>query len=686
VVRLVIDERKPVDDRGNAGRSGPYELIRGRLFGEVDPRNAGNRIIQDIALAPRNARGKVEYVATFTLLRPIEAAKDAGVLINAVPNRGGRGVASWGFLPGLVDPMFYDRGWSTLWVGWQGDLAEKPSRETSAASLKMESLLVPRARQANGKPLVGPYLMRIPAVAGEGPSGEYMKLGQGGAGQLSYMPASFDTRRAELTGGPPEDIRGRPTGPRYTLAPGDWTWWNCKTKAAPMATDAAGDLCVRRLNGSFDPEQSYLLTFNVRDPLVLGLGFAAMRDANAFFRYEAEDRDGTANPVAGRLKLVVSQGVSQVGNFVKTFIALGFNADERGRRVWDAAHSHIAGRRTPVNYRFATPGSSASLYMPGSEGVLWWGRARNVVRGGRPVSMLDRCTAGDTCPKIFETFGGAELWNQRMAAGMVSLDLQHDIPLPDNVRRYYFPGTQHGGGPGGFRLSSQDPREATSGCTLPLNPNPQSDQMRALAVALVEWVGSGKEPPASVYPTLANGKLVRDERGTLRFPQLPGIPSPYGLANPLLIYDYGPQFNYVDMSGVITRQPPAIRAVVPSLVAQVDLDGNETSGAPSVQHMAPLGSYLSWNTYKSGPYAGQICSFNAGWVPFAKTATERTAVADPRASIEERYRTRAGYLAAVREAVAKAEADGFLLAADGERLIREASEATESGDLSFLKP
>lgn len=148
ITELRGDKRGPAEDPGNSGRSGDYELIRGRLFGEVDPHAPANRIIQDIALAPRNARGKVEYVATFVLLRPVNAANDAGVLISAVPNRGSRRVASWGFLPGLVDPMFYDRGWSTLWVGWQGDLSERPSREASAAGLRMESLLVPRATQA----------------------------------------------------------------------------------------------------------------------------------------------------------------------------------------------------------------------------------------------------------------------------------------------------------------------------------------------------------------------------------------------------------------------------------------------------------------------------------------------------------------------------------------------------------
>jgi len=679
IVRLVIDKRAPLQDPDNRSPFGPYEEIRGRVFGEVDPKGPGNVIIQDLDAAPVNARGKVEYISTFTLVRPVDPAKNSGVLFAPLPNRGGRITARGA---GQVDQAFYDRGYSVLWVGWQADLTEHPSAATSAAELKQESMWVPRATGRNGQPLTGHYLVRAPTGGGSGPSGAILTLDQGRAGALAYMPLSFDTRRTTLTGGPAEDVDGRSTGPHYTIAPQDWVWWDCKADAGAGPATKSGDLCVRRLTGEFKPDETYVLVFTVRDPMVMGLGLAAIRDTVSFFRYQDADAAGTANPLAGQVKYVVGQGVSQVGNLAKTVIALGFNADEKGRRVWDGANVHIAGRRIPLNYRFATPGSSATLYMPGSEGVLWWGKAVDGVRGGAPRSLLDRCEATNTCPKIFETFGGAELWNQRMTPGLVNFDLKADVPLPANVRRYYFPGTSHGGGVGGFKLSI--PADTT--CTLPQNPNPESDQMRALMIALVDWVKSGKEPPASAYPTLAKEDLVQAESGFYRFPKVPGAPRPYGLANPVLVYDYGPKFNYVDMSGVITKQPPEIRGRVPALVAQVGADGNETSGVPSVQHMAPLGSYLSWNTYKSGPYAGNICSFNAGFVPFARTTQERLANNDPRPSIEERYRSRAGYVDAVRSAVAKAEKDGFLLPVDGQRLVREAAEATQSGDLSFLAP
>lgn len=680
--RIVVDRQEPMVDDAAAGLPA-YEKLRGRLFGEVDPSAPENSIIQDIELAPRNSRDRVEYISTFTLLRPVAVEDSNKVLIAELPNRGHR-PAPFGSADRNELMFLRSRGYSVLWVGWQGDLTEKPSAALSAESLKFESIDVPRVRQSTGAPITGLYLIRVPTYAGSGPNGQIMRLEQGGAGPLSYFPASYDTRQATLTGGEAEGMDGRSLSPRYALAPSDWTWWNCSSGAPAHTAVSPAELCVKRLKGSFRTNESYTLVFTVRDPIVLGLGMAAIRDAVSFFRGATADSTGTPNPLAMRIKHVIGQGISQAGNLVKTFIALGFNADEQGRRVWDGANAHIAGRRIPLNYRFATPGSSATLHMPGNEGALWWGRASGAAHCDKSTtSLLDRCCATETCPRVFETFGGAELWNQRMTQGLVTLDLKRDIPLPHNVRRYFFPGTSHGGGSGGFSLDAAVLAERGP-CTLPPNPNPQDAQMRALLIALTDWVTAGAEPPPSRYPTIAQGELVRDTPDALRAPALHAVPRPYGISNPLLVYDYGADFDYTDMSGVITRMPPLIRNVVPALVAQVDTDGNEMAGVPSVQLMAPLGSYLSWNTYRDGPYAGRICSSNGSFIPFAKTHADRLATGDERVSIEERYGSRGGYVAAIKRAAGQAVRERFLLPEDAARLIKEAEEATSNGDLSFL--
>ena len=271
-----------------------------------------------------------------------------------------------------------------------------------------------------------------------------------------------------------------------------------------------------------------------------------------------------------------------------------------------------------------------------------------------------------------------------MTPGLVTLDLKRDIPLPRNVRRYFFPSTSHGGGHGGFAVDSAW-TAAPGVCMLPPNPNPQDDQMRALLVALTEWISKGTEPPASRFPTIAGKELVRDVAGELKVPNQRDVPQPFGIANPLLLYDYGPEFDHENMSGAISQMPPFIRRSIPARVPQVDLDGNEIGGVPSVHAMAPLGSYLSWNVLREGPYAGRICSGNGGFIPFAKTRAARLARADKRESIEERYGSAEGYIAAVKQAVDIAMRERFLLAEDANRLLEEAETALAEGDLQFLR-
>ena len=75
VTKIVIDTKvspafSGVDYPAGSGRV--YETLAGRVFGELDPTDSHNTIIQDLQLAPRNAAGKVEYSATFFLVKPID--------------------------------------------------------------------------------------------------------------------------------------------------------------------------------------------------------------------------------------------------------------------------------------------------------------------------------------------------------------------------------------------------------------------------------------------------------------------------------------------------------------------------------------------------------------------------------------------------------------------------------------
>jgi hypothetical protein len=196
--------------------------------------------------------------------------------------------------------------------------------------------------------------------------------------------------------------------------------------------------------------------------------------------------------------------------------------------------------------------------------------------------------------------------------------------------------------------------------------------MRALMIGLIEWVVKGTAPPRSRYPAMANRQLVHANHQAMGFPIIRGVALPENLLNPFLDYDFGPGFNYSDLSGRITMQPPRIKQVLPSLVPKVDSDGNEVGGIPSVLQQAPLGTYTGWNVKRSGYYKGHSCGFVGGYIPFAVTKAERLAAGDPRLSLEERYRDHAGHVATVRGAAERLVRQRFLLMEDAERLIREA--------------
>lgn len=637
VVRVQIDSRAPIE--GEFGAVGKYELIRGVFFGELDPADRRNAIIQDLARAPRNARGRVEYSSTFALAKPVEMGKASGFLFYAAANRGAMR------LDGGPEGRIF------LTSGWQGDIPP-------AANLQYATL--PVARNRDGTAIVGPALARFVDMAA-GAQSLPLRGGQA-PGVPRPAPASLDTTLARL-------VRHATDGDAGTvIAATDFAFADCTATPFPGKPDP-GQLCIR---GGFDNRYAYDLTYQAKDPIVMGIGFAATRDIISFIRH-APDSAAAPNPVAGQVKWVIGTGVSQAGNFLRTLVNLGFTADEKNRKVFDGIHPQIASRQNALNIRFSVPGGASSdLYDAGNEGTASWTRYNDRVRGQGTHSLLDRCNASKTCPKVFDTFGASELWNLRNSINLVGADARADLPLPGNVRRYYFPGVTHGGGGGGFELLSMESRKP-NGCLLPANPNPSRDSIRALNLALERWVATGREPPPSAYPTLARAELVTPT--ATGAPVIPGMPRTGTVYNRFLNYDFGPEYRRADVSGVMTRLPPSYDTRIATLVARVNADGNEEAGVPSVQLQVPLGTYLGWNVSTVGYYKGANCGFQGGFIPFARTRAERLSAGDPRLSIEERYADHAAFVAQVKAAADQLVARGFLLADDAQRIVGQAEDS-----------
>jgi hypothetical protein len=670
VERIVIDEVQTVPSSESGGIA--TERLAGRAFGVLNPNLAVNRIIQDLD-AVKEADGHVRYVATFVLTKPVDLQQASGLMWHEVPNRGN---------PRPNVPMERAFGDIDLTSAWQGDNSGATSVRGTAAVLKPHWLKVPIAKQADGSPISGQVLGRI--VNRSGLASQPLLVQ---SNPLPYRPASLDTRASKLVSRTAESTRGEIQG--ETEIPSEqWAWARCDGSHPFPGIPDPTQICLQ--NG-FDPTRLYQVTFTSNDAYVLGIGLAAWRDVGQFFKTAATDDVGTANPIAGAITHSIGRGVSQSGNFLRAWLHLGFNQDEQGQQVHDGLWPIIAGRRVALNFRWAQPDGVLELYQAGSEGPQWWLPHPDPVRGLPAAGLLDRCQATHTCPKIIEHFGSAEVWALKLTPEWVGTDAQSDLPLPPNVRRYYIASSSHGGGVGGFDSSLPGVGLPATGpnCpgnnygtgVLPANPVPHTETVNALRVHFRNWVMKGTPPPPSRWPRLQDGTLVAAHREAMGFPQLPGLrpalPEPDFIL-PVLDYDWGPRFNPLEGSGVPDFAPPIIRQALPMYAPKVDADGNELGGVPVVLLEAPLGTYLGWNVTAQGArpfHAGQICNYVGGMLPFARTASERMQANDPRPSLQERYGTHEGYVQAVRQAVARAMEEGFLLHNDGQTLIEQAQQS-----------
>ena len=484
-----------------------------------------------------------------------------------------------------------------------------------------------------------------------GPVYSHITLGQTGrTGQLvvfttpvPYYPADMNDRTTtRFWSVAHQSITGLEEQDPQTIAPSDWAWADCRTVPFPGTPDPTR-VCVKN---SFDPSRLYQMVFPAKDPLVLGIGYAAVRDLISYL-HRTND---AGNPVAGHVAKVMSFGESQSGAFIRSSITLGFNRDENGEMVVDGAWPDIDGRQLYMNVRFALPDAITNLYMMADEAPVWWADYPDPVRHHEPAGMLDACRQSHTCPQILETFGSNEMYEEKMSANLVGTTASADIPLPSNVYRYYFPSTTHGGGAGGFNYSPAASLTPVAGCTAPANPNPETDTLNALQADFIGFLMTGQPMPRSQYPRLRSGTLAPPVQWLVGFPNIPSYPwGGAGLNHPEA-FDFGPRIDYYLQTGVITKEPPAIIAVEPELVPPVNLDGNETVGVSSVLLQAPLATYSGFNNYASEPFLGQQCSLSGSSWPFAETQAERTAAGDPRRSLEERYGTHAGYVCAVTTA------------------------------------
>lgn len=634
VRRVQVIERGEVLGGRSFGKAGAYERIVGRVYFAVDPNHPANQIITDIALAPRNADGMVEFSSDFYLLKPRDAAKGNGTALYEVSNRGRKGIVGlFNLAPSVLDPrspgefgdaLLLEQGYTLVWLGWQFDVPDQ------AGLVRLYPAVV--------KGITG--LVRSEFV----PSEKVFAFPLADRGHKPYPVINPNDPATQLT------VRERGEGPRTVIPRNQW-----KLSGTNVEMDAG-----------FEPGKFYDVVYQSQDPPVVGLGPAAVRDFISFLKYGGPDAAALGG-LHQHIRRSLGYGTSQSGRFLRLFVYDGFNQDERKRQVFDGIWAHVGGAgRGSFNHRFAQPSRDGHLmlntFYP-TDLFPFSDLPQRDPDTGMNAGLLDRAKAANVVPKIFYTNGSYEYWGRAASLIHTTLDGRRDMDLPATTRVYFLTGTQHG--PGSFPPERNDTQNLS-------NPNDYRYLMRALLMGLNNWVTNGTEPPASSYPLVAREQLVAP--GTLRFPTLSGVKLPTRWHR-AWDADYGPEFR---TKGIVTLDPPKVGKAFPILVPQVDRDGMETAGIRLPEIQAPLGTYTGWNL--RDPRIGapdSLYDMVGSFLPFARTKAERESKRDPRLSLEERYATRDAYLAKIRAAAQELARSRYLLDADVPKLLERASRQWE---------
>jgi len=614
VTAVSVSERSPVLNGRSFGPVGPYERIQGKVEFAVDPESPANEGIADLKLAPRNDRGLVVFTADFYVLRPVEASGGNGTALVEIPNRGGKALLSvFDFAKGSRSPVTDDefgddfllnRGFTLVWIGWEFDVPPEPNM------LRLDAPVV----SDHGSPITG--IVRSEWVGDD----RVDTISLGDRTQIGY-PVSDDQDPANTL-----YERDRVDGERTKVDRAAWRF---------------SDPRHVTLRGGFQAGRIYEVVYRAKDPVVAGLGFAAVRDFVSFVRNSGGQAGSSG--LAGSVKRTIGFGISQDGRFLRDFLYQGFNADEGGRPVFDGVWAHVGGAgRGSFNQRFAQPSRDGHPFM----NVLY------------PVdvppfttdAILNKERAKNVTPKLMLTNGSYEYWGRCASLIHTTPDGKHDIDPEPGTRIYFLAGSQHGAG------SIPPHRTITQNLT---NVNDYRSAQRALLAAMQDWIAGGKEPPTSKIPTIRAAELV--DLQSFRFPAVPGVVPP----------KHKREAYQLDFS----VEPPRVGTAFVTLVPQVDDDGNEVAGIRMPEVSIPLASNTGWNLREAGVGSpAEMYSMIGSWIPFPLTKSQREQRRDPRTSVGERYASREDYLKRIEATAESLVQQRYLLEQDVPRLRDRAGE------------
>ncbi|MGP8243105.1 MAG: alpha/beta hydrolase domain-containing protein, partial [Bryobacteraceae bacterium] len=438
------------------------------------------------------------------------------------------------------------------------------------------------------------------------------------------------------------------------------------TDAAPRQIPAANyslgaDGRSLQMRAGFEAGMLYEFVYQGKDPVVAGTGLAAVRDFISFLKY-----GGTATGWSGArpaVKRAIGFGISQSGRWLREFLYDGFNADEKGRKVFDGVWADVAGAgRGSFNFRYAQPSRDGwpylNVFYPTDLFPFTDTDERDPLTG-ETGGLLDRSRAARVQPKIFFTNDSSEYWGRTAALIHIAADGKRDAPISEDTRIYFIAGVQH------FPRSLPLVKQGTEYAIDVVDHRPVQ---RALLAAMEAWIRDGIAPPASVYPRIAEGQLT--SLAGLKFPAIDDVKPP---RHPRVArrLDFGPEF---ESQGVILREPPQVTGAFPLLVPQVDADGIDLGGVRLPEVAVPLATLTGWNLRApERGAAAEMAEFYGSTFPLEKTRQAREEAHDPRLSIAERYSSREDYLKRATRAADDLIRRRFVLPQDRDFVVERAA-------------
>jgi hypothetical protein len=646
-IRLHLDARELFAAGMSFGDVGPYECLTGRVQFTIDPEAPAYRGVVDLDHAPRNTNGRAEYATEFTLLKPVDLTRGNRCLLYDVINRGNKRAlqffndATHSNMPSSIEHagngFLMRRGYTVVWSAWQGDLLPGDGR------MIMD---LPVATASSGE-ITG--TVRAEFIA-DGPGIVSLPL-SGNAYSRSYNSVTLDTNTATFT------RREYESDVRQLIPPESWQFARVNDDGQPIPSTAD---CY--LQEGFRPGWIYELLYTAKHPLVLGLGFAGVRDFVSFLRHAERDAEDISNPLRHQsvgIEQAFAWGRSQSGRFLREFVYRGWNQDLKGRRVFDGIIPHVSGSgRVTLNYRFAQPGRYPRQHedhlYPSDQFPFAYVTSTDPL-SSQTDAILQR---PQTDPQVLHTQTSSEYWQRR--GSLVHTDaFGLDLPEHPQARIYLFASSQHFAEPQGIPQYGVHQH--------PSNPLDTAPLLRALLEALEQWARHGVLPPPSHIPTRAAGTLVPATVVRTRFPCLADVTCPH-MPNRLYFQDYGPDM----IQGRFTQEPPRVDTAkeYAVLVPLVDPDGNDLPGIRTPHVEAPLGTFTGWN-WRPKRYGDKaLASITGSYLPFAKTAVQRQATGDPRPPLDARYRSRFDYVGQIARAAHTLVEARLLLQEDADRYVQ----------------